>query len=150
MVGHASAERGRERHPSRTSPGTDRLHAHAQTSQLQQTPSLLTTRSPAPASPPRALTQTLAETHAGQGQSSLCTSPTTFTSPPSSCIPMQASAPSPGNPWVRWGAGRELSAQAGLGTLEVVSTSLGACRLTQSGAGLTLPDEDLWGFFCLF
>lgn len=74
------------------------------------------------------------------------TSPASITSLPSSCNPLQASTPFPGIPCVFLGIGQQLLAQAGIDTLETVCSSLGACRLTLSRAGLTFPDVHLGGF----
>lgn len=99
VVGHASTERGRERHP----PGpvmalTDfcpcrdtQITVNALVKPLIS-PSLLTISSSMQASSAQVLTQTLATCN-GQGQSSLCTSPTSITPLSSSFNPLQASTP---------------------------------------------------------
>lgn len=109
-------------------------------------PSLLPASSPMQAASPQVPTQTLAQIHDSHGQSSPCTSPTSIISLPSSCNPLQASTPSPAIPCVLLGTGQKLLALAGLDTLETVCSSLGACRLTLSRAGLTFPDVGLGGF----
>lgn len=147
VVGHASAERVRERHPSgpvMALTGFPSMQRYPDYSECLCKPSalspfLLITRSPMQTSSAQVLTQTLAQTRDSHGQSSLCISPTSITSLPSSCNPLQASTPFPGIPWVLLGTGQKLLAQAALDTLETVCSSLGACRLTLSRAGLTFP-----------
>lgn len=158
VVGHASAERGRERHPSgpvMALTGFPPMERYPDYSGCLCKPSalspfLLITRSPMQTSSAQVLTQTLAQTRDSHGQSSLCISPTSITSLPSSCNPLQASTPFPGIPWVLLGTGQKLLAQAALDTLETVcSWELPGSLQTDSEQGWSdIPNVDL-GVFAL-